>query len=294
VDPGASGTPGTLSTGSLTLHDASSNAGTLHIDIGSTSTFDKVASTGVVDITGASLSLNVNAAGISSGNTFTILTGTGITGTFNGLPTTGSTIAVGSQTFSVTYGASSVSLALVASATLVGSPMLNGGIPYINSSLATNQHSMVENVVYSFSSAINLSAANFTLSGFQGTPASLVPNVNATSSAGGTVWTVTFSGVGVNAGTNSIGDGEYELVLSGVAGLASNTFDFFRLLGDMNGDGTVNTTDFGTLVSTFLRATNDPLYLGADDFDGDGHIVTSDFAQFSGNFLKSVPKPLPN
>jgi hypothetical protein len=119
-----------------------------------------------------------------------------------------------------------------------------------------------------------------------------VPNVNVSGS--GSVWTVTFSGNGVNAGTNSIGDGEYELVLSGVPGMASNTYDFFRLLGDMDGNGTVNTSDFATLISTFLRATNDPLYLGADDFDGDQTIGTTDFAQFTQNFLKSVPTPLPN
>ena len=292
LDPGVFGTPGTLSTGTLTLHDASNNAGTLHIDIGSTSAFDKVASTGVVDITGAALSLTVNAAGISSGSSFTILTGTGITGTFNGLPSTGSTIAVGSQTFSVTYGASSVSLALVASATLVGSPVLNGGIAYINSPFASNQHSMVESVVYSFSNSVSLSAANFTLSGFQGTPPSQVPNVVV--SGGGSVWTVSFSGVGVNGATHSIGDGEYSLVLSGVPGLATNTYDFFRLLGDMDGSGTVDTTDFTSFISTFLRASTDPFYLGADDFDNTGTIDSTDFTQFTSNFLKSVPSPLPN
>jgi hypothetical protein len=62
----------------------------------------------------------------------------------------------------------------------------------------------------------------------------------------------------------------------------------------MDGNGTVNTSDFATLISTFLRATDDPLYLGADDFDGDGAIGTTDFAQFSANYLKWMPTPLPN
>jgi hypothetical protein len=120
----------------------------------------------------------------------------------------------------------------------------------------------------------------------------VVPNVVVSGS--GTVWTVTFSGAGVNNGTHSIGDGEYDLALSGVPGLTNSTFDFFRLLGDMDGSGTVDTTDFATLVSTFLRTTNDPLYLGAEDFDGDKAIGTLDIAQFTTDFLKSVPKPLPN
>ncbi len=65
-----------------------------------------------------------------------------------------------------------------------------------------------------------------------------MPNVNVTGS--GTSWTVTFSGVGVNNATHSIGDGEYQLVLGGVAGMASDTFDFFRLLGDMDGSGAID------------------------------------------------------
>jgi hypothetical protein len=76
--------------------------------------------------------------------------------------------------------------------------------------------------------------------------------------------------------------------------MATSTYDFFRLLGDMDGNGTVDTSDFATLVSTFLRASTDPLYLGADDFDGDNTIGTSDFAEFTGNFLKTLPAPLPN
>jgi dockerin type I repeat protein len=65
-------------------------------------------------------------------------------------------------------------------------------------------------------------------------------------------------------------------------------------MGDMNGDGLVNIADFSTMVGTFLRATNDPAYLGADDLDGDGTIGIGDISQLVGNFLHSVPTPLPN
>jgi hypothetical protein len=115
-----------------------------------------------------------------------------------------------------------------------------------------------------------------------------------TSSSGGAVWTVTFTGAGVNTKTGSIGDGEYSLVLSGVPGMATNTYDFFRLYGDMDGDGTVSTTDFSTLVGTYLRASGDPLFLGADDVDADGVIGTTDFSQFTSNFLRTLPAPLGN
>jgi hypothetical protein len=119
-----------------------------------------------------------------------------------------------------------------------------------------------------------------------------VPTVNVAPADGSnTLWTVTFSGAGVNTATHSIGDGEYRLAFNGL-GLA-NTYDFFRLMGDMDGDGQVTIADFSTIVGTFLRATNDPAYLGADDLDGDGQITIGDISQLIGNFLHSVPTPLP-
>ena len=75
---------------------------------------------------------------------------------------------------------------------------------------------------------------------------------------------MTFTGAGVNSATHSIGDGEYSLVLSGVPGLASNTYDFYRLLGDMDGNGTVDSADFSTLTGTLPAArTNDPALPGS-------------------------------
>ncbi|HEX3315772.1 MAG TPA: autotransporter-associated beta strand repeat-containing protein, partial [Gemmataceae bacterium] len=289
--------PGDAAPGTLSATFLSLGSGTLALDLASSTSYDRLAGS-FINITGTTLSLNLGT--INDFDMYTILsvagTSGGLTGTFVNLPTSGSTLAIGSRAFRINYAGgdgNDVVLNALSNASLsVVSTRLNGGISYVNSTLAAHQHSMVENVVYSFSQAINLTAANFALTGFQGTPASLVPNVNVSGS--GTVWTVTFSGVGVNGGTHSIGDGEYRLVLSGIPGGPTNTFDFFRLLGDMDGSGTVDTTDFATLISTFLRATSDPLYLGADDFDGDGTIGTTDFAQFSSNFLKSVPQPLPN
>ena len=103
---------------------------------------------------------------------------------------------------------------------------------------------MVENVVYSFSSAVSLSTTNFALTGIKGTPNSLVPGVVLTPSNGNTVWTVTFTGTGVNTATNSIGDGEYDLALSGLPGQTTSHYDFFRLLGDMDGNGVVDSAGF--------------------------------------------------
>jgi autotransporter-associated beta strand protein len=296
IRPG-DGPPGTLITGALSL-----GSGTLFLDLASATSFDSVVDSAdgtSVQLDGTTLNLNIGT--IETRDAFKIVSVPGtlasaLVGTFTNLPTSGSTMTVGGRQFQINYAGgdgNDIVLTDVTPTLLVGgSPALNGGSPYINSPLAANQHSMVESIVYSFSQAVTLNASNFTLSGLPGT--TVVPSVNVASSSAGTVWTVTFAGAGVNNGTHSIGDGEYQLVLNGVPGMAANTYDFFRLLGDMDGNGTVNTSDFSTLVSTFLRSPSDPLYLGADDFDGDNTIGTTDFAQFTSNFLKSLPTPLPN
>jgi fibronectin-binding autotransporter adhesin len=282
VSPGDSvGATSTLSVGSITL-----GSGSLQIDLSSTAAYDVLAASGSVNLTGASLDLSAIDSNINDNDPFTIVTGSSVTGTFNG----GSTVTVGSRQFSITYNPTSVVLTAlpgtVPAPTLV-STVLNGGIAYINSTIASKQHSMVENVVYSFSQAISLTTANFTLTGIGGTTSA--PNVALSSNSDGTVWTVTFTGAGVNNATHSIGDGEYGLVLSRAAGMAPSTYDFFRLLGDMDGNGTVDSSDFNILISSFLRGTADPAYLGADDLDGNNKVDGSDFNIFVSNFLKKLP-----
>ena len=286
--------------GSGAVSNLTLGPGNVSLDLDSDVAYDAFAVAGSLNLAGATLNLSVGT--VSDGDSFTIFSVAGAdpsarTGTFVNLPTSGSTLTIGSRTFAIDYaGGDGNDVVLTAQPSGAGptvvSTVLNGGIAAIDSTLAGNQHSMVENVVYSFSQAVSLSASDFTLVGLNGT--TFVPTVNLTSASGtssDTVWTVTFSGDGVNGATHSIGDGDYSLILSGPSGL-SNTYDFFRLLGDMDGSGTVDTTDFTALISTFLRSPSDPLYLGADDFDGDSTIGTTDFTQFASNYLKSVP-PLP-
>ena len=298
--------PGTLSATFLTL-----GTGTLSLDLASSASYDRIKGS-FVNITGTTLSLNLGT--INDNDTYTILsiagTSGGLTGTFVNLPTNNSTFAIGTRTFRINYqggdGNDVVLTALPNSSLSVVSTILNGNgggfvnittggvttntfVPgYIENTGASNQHSMVESVVYSFSQAINLSASNFSLTGFNGT--TTAPTVNATSSNNGTVWTITFSGTGVNTATHSIGDGEYQLVLSGVAGGLTNTYDFFRLLGDIDGSGGVDSGDLLTLNGTFLRSPSDPGYLGAMDFDGSNTVDSADLLQFDSNFLHTVPK----
>jgi hypothetical protein len=42
-------------------------------------------------------------------------------------------------------------------------------------------------------------------------------------------------------------------------------------------------------ISSFLRGTSVPAYLGADDFDGNNTVDSADFSVFVSNFLHSLP-----
>ena len=299
VSPGIAGTPHSLGVGSVAL--AGGNAGTLDLDLdGNAPTLsDRIVAGGSsIDIGGATLSLSI--ANIHDGDTFTILSvplGVTVTGRFDDLPSDGSIITVGSRQFSIDYslGGDGNDVSLTALA-VDGTPTLsatifNGGSPYVSSGLASQQHSIVGSVRFMFSGAVTLAASDFTITGLNGT--TVVPTLNATGTAGNTVWTVTFSGAGTTAG--SIDDGEYNLHLG--AGFNSD-FSFYRLLGDFDGSHDVTFSDFLTFNSTFNRPTSDPLYIGAADFDGSGQSspTTVDFADFltlSSNFNRSVPTPYP-
>ena len=163
VNPGVPGTPAALAaTGNLTL-----GPGALVLDLANQGSYDSVDAIGSsANIMGTTLSLNIGA--ISSGDTYTIIaSATPVQGTFVNLPGTGSTLTIGSVTFTINYagGLNGDSVVLTATGSAAGpsivSTVLNGGLTYIDSTLVTHQHSMVENVVYSFSSAVSLSTSNF-------------------------------------------------------------------------------------------------------------------------------------
>ena len=314
VSPAASGTPGTLTiVGGLDFNPGGlSSPGTLSIDLVGGGTSDLVTVTNTpVNLSGATLSLTTSGT-IIDNEQFTILAVPGTTGNRTGFFSNGSTVVVGSVTFSISYtggdGNDIVLTAMTATVPTVSGTVLNGAgggwvnittagvttntfVPgYIENSGASNQHSMVENVVYSFNQAIALSASNFSLTGLPGSGTTIAPNVVLTPNSDNTVWTVTFTGTGVNTATHSIGDGEYQLILSGLPGLTNNTYDFYRLLGDIDGSGGVDSGDLLTLNGTFLRSPTDPGYLGAMDFDGSNSVDSADLLQFDSNFLHTVPK----
>jgi acid phosphatase len=77
------------------------------------------------------------------------------------------------------------------------------------------------------------------------------------------------------------------VVASGNTGLAAaDVFHFGNLIGDTNGDGTVNGTDFATLAGSFGRTVTP---FAPADFDGDGAVAGSDFAVLAANFGRALP-----
>jgi hypothetical protein len=176
----------------------------------------------------------------------------------------------------------------------VTSAVINGN----NAALAGVQRSMVNSIAYTFSQAVTLAATNaFTIgvhSGQIGTAPTLNwAAVSPDSSGASTQWVVTFSGSGVTAG--SIANGAYDITLNAssisvegnpAAAISPRPTDtFYRLFGDINGDGAVNAADnirFKAALTT---------YNAAFDSNGDGFINAADNIQFknsqSTSFLNS-------
>src|SRR5580704_6293828 len=129
------------------------------------------------------------------------------------------------------------------------------------------QRSMVDSIAYTFNLPVNLAANAVTLGIGAGTtsgetPATATPNVILTPLNGGTIWVVTFaSNANATVTGHSIADGIYTAALnstlvtavSGGAAMTTTrpTDTFYRLFGDFNSDGHVNSTDSGTLNLSF-------------------------------------------
>ncbi len=156
------------------------------------------------------------------------------------------------------------------------------------------QRSMVDDVVYTFSEAVNIVSSGvdpsvFTIAvaaGWTGT----VPTLSwaPVSGSGDTQWAVTFSGASVTGG--SIANGAYtitvnhpaeitamsdsqQLTLAG-SGIGGATQSFYRLFGDINGDEVVNAADnlkFKQALTT---------YNAAFDYNDDGTVNAADNLKF--------------
>lgn len=183
------------------------------------------------------------------------------------------------------------------SAVTVTSVVVDGNNP----ALAGAQRSMVNSIVYSFNQAVTLATANAFSIALHASQTGTLPTLNwaaisPDASGASTQWVVTFSGAGVTGG--SIGDGVYDITLN-VAAVTSEsnpaasvtpraTDTFYRLYGDAQGTGKVNTSDYGAFLTTFGLKSSAAGYLAYFADDGSGKIDTSDYGAFLANFGKKL------
>ena len=282
-------------------------------------TYDSVKVMGsTINLTGTNLTLAITPANIHDADQFTILSNPGllaITGEFVGAADN-STITVGGRSFKISYAGGTSMHDVVLTAQTGGAATIVNGFPALNANphnlpqysyiAHPGQHSMIESVVYSFSSSVSLSRSDFTITnkgpadigGFNF--AAYVPDLVVTGTDNNTLWTVTFAnhvvgGVeqpdGVSDTTGSIGDGKYELVLNNAANSLTSTYDFYRLLGDVNHKGTVDGDNFQAFITAFNQTPGTALYVGAFDFDGgylNPTVNGADFQTLVTNFNHTV------
>jgi Putative Ig domain/Galactose oxidase, central domain/Bacterial Ig-like domain/Kelch motif len=273
-----------------------------------------------IPVNGASISGGVatlmtdGASGFTAGNQIVVggFTGaqTGFNGTYTILTVSGSQITyadsntqnVSTTTFNTEGYAISVN-----SDNAANSPSTTSSLEYsakgAGAADTTTQRSMVDSIAYAFNTPVNLAAGAVQLGIGTGTtsgeqPATATPNVVLTPLNGGTIWVVTFvSNSNTTVTGHSIADGIYTATLNStlvtaVSGGATMTTTrptdtFYRLFGDFNADGRVNSTDAGTLNLSFglnyLSAASLG-YLDFFDYTGGGRVNSTGSGELNLNF----------
>jgi hypothetical protein len=311
LSPGFGGS-GQLSTGNLNLTAGSAYA------LGQSSGSNSQANvTGTVNLGGATLSLPSNL-GANPGQQLVLVSNDGsdpVVGTFGGLPE-GSTITAGGHTFTISYkGGDGNDVVL----TQVGQPTVTS--VQVNDGSA--QRSEVRSITVTFSGSVTFAGGNANAAtAFQLTNLTDFTNVNliaavSTNLQGQTVVTLTFAGSETdavsarNGGVASLADGRYQLTIlsanvtgTGGAALAgggqngnyvspSDSFGgtglhLYRLFGDVNGDGVVDSTDLGLFRSSFNSNASLANYISYLDSDNSGAIDSTDLGQFRVRFNQNV------
>ena len=138
------------------------------------------------------------------------------------------------------------------------------------------ESAMVDSLTLEFQSTVTLTSSNLTLTNAGSTAMAY----NLASSNGGKNWTLSFpSSLSSSYIGNSLPDGAYTLNVT--VGSINQTFTFFRLYGDFNGDGVVNAEDFTLMSEVFGQVTNSTDWFL--DYNADSVINSEDFTPYSAN-----------
>jgi Dockerin type I domain len=304
IEAGVGPATGIMTTGDLSF----GSGGILAVQMNGTtagSGYDQLSVTNV-DLTNAMLAANLGSGfNPAGGTTFEIISNTGsnpVTNTFTGLPE-GSVVMIGGQAFTISYvggDGNDVTLTKVGSQAppSITSVIINEDLSALYNAagqpFAGAQRSMVNDIVYSFSEAVNIVAPGtepnvFTIavaSGWTGTPPTL--SWAPVAGSGNTEWAISFTGGSITGG--SIANGAYTITVNDPSaitavsdsqalslagsGIGSATQSFYRLFGDINGDKFVNAADnvkFKNALTT---------YNAAFDYSQDGFVNASDNVRF--------------
>jgi uncharacterized delta-60 repeat protein len=232
------------------------------------------------------------AAGTLAGGsaTLTVPAGTLAVGTHNLIAAFG-----GDGNFAASQSAAYAQVIQAAPPTLVGAPVVNGDDPnglFTAAGQPANgkQRSMVEDIVYTFNEPVTIPDANAAFTVLVAGPGGgVVPTslfAQAVAGSNGTQWAVSLTGQPVGT-LASIANGEYSIQVNpagvfsaadGTTAMAAGTGrtdTFFRLFGDIDGNESVSTLDYGRFKQALAGAYNP-----AFDYDGSGTISTLDYGRF--------------
>jgi uncharacterized repeat protein (TIGR03803 family) len=166
--------------------------------------------------------------------------------------------------------------------------------PAISVNGGSAQRSMDNLVTVKFPQAVALTPGAISIAQQLSGGTSLTMNVTLNSPDGGLTWNITFP----SYTGGSLPDGNYDLTIiaSDVTAIATNmqmtggnqAFTFYRLFGDIDGNGTVDQTDYTAFMSSYGQTSGGSLYNPAFDYDGNGIINGSDYLQFKKRFGTSI------
>jgi hypothetical protein len=227
--------------------------------------------------------------GFAVGNSVVLGGFTGSFSGYNGTYTIATTPASNEFTFTGTSGLPT------SSNTALGYAISQNNAPTTTSTgLENRQRSMVDSVAYTFSAAVNLNAAQFSMSTLTptasgpATPATEYPGLSLTSLNGGLTWVATWvSGGGTGATTTgwSLADGVYQLTL---ANSGRSTDTFYRLFGQIFGGSSVkvfnqDVTQF--CLGAYLQVNGSSGYQAGFDYNGSGSVNNTDVGPFNARYF---------
>lgn len=205
---------------------------------------------------------------------------------------TTSALQVGTHSITAIYGGDVNFEAALSQASLNQVQAVPSPIASVVINDGQQQRSRVTSITVTFTDLVEPSVLNTAFTLTRASDGATVGNIQVSTStaSGNTVATLTVSGMNTEA--TSLADGNWTLTIdhnqitSGGLPMSSDYVqtDIKRLFGDINGTGTVDSTDLGIFGTTFGLASSDPGFIAGFDSDGNGEIDSTDLGALGSRF----------